>query len=528
MPPEKQTPESVPPDLGAITDTIGNRWWRMSNLYWIRDKQGNAVVFKPNGIQAELDDNLHTRNVVLKSRQHGVTTWACVRGLDMAIFRPNTAVGIVAHTKDDATKFFRDKVLFAYDRLPDWLKAVTPITRRDMTGSIEFGNGSRIDVSVSHRGGTLQFLHVSEYGPLCSLFPQRADEVKSGALNTVPPDCIVTIESTAYGAYGDFYDKVELAKASEAMVASGNAKRSMLDYRLHFFAWWRDGANRLDPDGVIVIKEKTEYFNGIETEMGCTIDAAQRAWYVKKEAEQGDDMMREHPSTPDEAFKGVIEGAYYTRELQSARGEGRIGRVPHYPGNPVNTFWDIGHNDAAAIWFHQQVSLENRFLRSFEKSGEHIPFFVAYLQRMQVEHGYVYGTHYLPHDAESATFASMSARSIFETAMPGQRFEVVPRIAHVWLGVDQTKQIMPSCYFDAVNCADGLQALDSYRKKFDAKHGIFLSEPEHDQFSNYADAFRQFGQGYKPAQKLVKPPEWEKRVAYIKKLKRPARNPMLA
>src|SRR3546814_2551070 len=104
--------------------------------------------------------------MVLKSRQHGITTLAAILALDTALFRSNTTCGLVMHKKEDADKVFSGKILFAYERLPNWLQAARPIVRRDMSGELEFSNGSKIYVSLSHRSGTLQFLHVSEYGPM--------------------------------------------------------------------------------------------------------------------------------------------------------------------------------------------------------------------------------------------------------------------------------------------------------------------------------------------------------------------------
>ena len=119
-------------DRSTILDKLSDRWWRLNNLYWIVDKWGNKVRFKPNEVQTSLDDELHNLNIVPKSRQHGITTWACIRALDMALFRSNCRCGIVAHTAGDAASFFRKKVLYAYDNLPDWLKRLRPPVRRDM------------------------------------------------------------------------------------------------------------------------------------------------------------------------------------------------------------------------------------------------------------------------------------------------------------------------------------------------------------------------------------------------------------
>ena len=74
-------------DPSRIIEKLGDRWWRLNNLYYITDKFGRRVQFKLNEVQADLDDNLHTLNLALKSRQHGITTWACIRALDMALFK---------------------------------------------------------------------------------------------------------------------------------------------------------------------------------------------------------------------------------------------------------------------------------------------------------------------------------------------------------------------------------------------------------------------------------------------------------
>jgi AAA domain len=52
------------------------------------------------------------------------------------------------------------------------LKAARP-TSRDSADELVFANNSSIRVSTSMRSGTLQYLHVSEYGQLCSRYPDR-------------------------------------------------------------------------------------------------------------------------------------------------------------------------------------------------------------------------------------------------------------------------------------------------------------------------------------------------------------------
>ncbi len=194
-----------------------------------------------------------------------------------------------------------------------------------------------------------------------------------------------------------------------------------------------------------------------------------------------------------------VRGAYFQSEMQRARVQGRIlPSIPHLRSVPVNTFWDLGHNDTTAIWFHQYSSLQNRFIHAYEDNGKYLDYFSAYLQRLSNERGYVYGTHYLPHDAENERLVANSGTgksilSQLKSLLPSHKFVVVPRVDHKFNSIQQARAKFDSCWFDAEECSDGLAALDAYRKKWNARQEVFLDEPEHDRFSNYADAFQQFG-----------------------------------
>lgn len=109
-------------------------------------------------------------------------------------------------------------------------------------------------------------------------------------------------------------------------------------------------------------------------------------------------MWQEYPSTPKEAFKKSKEGCWYTEQFTRIRKEGRICSVPYREGVPVNTFWDIGNSDGTAIWFHQRVGMQDLFIYFDEGWGGQHAYFVA---RMQAK-GWIWGTHYLPHDGAHA------------------------------------------------------------------------------------------------------------------------------
>lgn len=208
-------------------------------------------------------------------------------------------------------------------------------------------------------------------------------------------------------------------------------------------------------------------------------------------------LLQLSPEERDALLQGLwkgskVKGAYYLNEMQKMRADGRVRRVPYQPGIPVNTFWDLGFNDTTAIWFHQIVAGEHRFIHAYENSGEALDHYAQYL----LARGYVFGTHYLPHDADNKSLQTgKCAKELLEAMLPGHRFEVVPRIENVLTGIQQTRMKMAgNVFIDEVECADGIAALDNYKKKYNEKLDVYMEVPLHDRYSNYADAFRQWGQ----------------------------------
>lgn len=207
-----------------------------------------------------------------------------------------------------------------------------------------------------------------------------------------------------------------------------------------------------------------------------------------------------------------IKGAYYAEQMEGARIGGRVLKIPTLPSVPVNTFWDLGWNDTTAIWLHQRVGMEHRFIDYIECSGKDLGFFAKELQ----DRPHTYGKHYLPHDAKNKTLASggKSVQMLLQALLPGHSFEVVPRTDSLVSSINQTRAVIPSCYFDEDRCANGIAALENYRREWDERLGDYKAEPLHDWASNGADAFRQFSQGYREIYVPGgKPKSWRERLA---------------
>lgn len=495
------TTATIDPCVEALTEILKDPIKRISSLYKIIIKgdegQDDLVLqFKPNRAQRRFLSRLWHRNIILKARQLGFTTLIAIAWLDHALFNANVRCGIIAQDRDTAEAIFRDKVKFAYDNLPEELREAMPLENCTKSEMLFAHNNSSIRVATSVRGGTIHRLHVSEYGKICAKYPDKAKEVMTGSIPAVPKSGILVIESTAEGREGEFYDLTQRA------IALDQLKKPLTnrDYRFHFFAWWQAPEYRMQADEVSLTDKDREYFAKIEAAIGTEIDDDQRAWYIATRnadfAGNPERMWQEYPSTPEEAFQQSTEGTYYATQMASARKERRITVVPWEPSTPVNTFWDIGLNDEMAIWFHQRIGLQNRFIRYYENYGESFSHYVNEMQK----HGYVWGRHYLPHDGDTQRLGvekNWTPRQMLED-LGLRNVEIVPRIDRVNTGIQMVRDVFPSCWFDETNCDQGIRHLEMYRKEWDPRLGVWKDQPRHDKASNGADAFRGFAQGYEP------------------------------
>lgn len=461
-----------------LIERFADPLWRLNNLYYCVNEDGKKTPFRPNAAQTKLIENLWYLNLILKARQLGFTTFLGIFGLDQALFKDYYSVGINAHTRDDVEKIHEKKIQFPYDNLPEGLRNARPADT-DSAKKLKFANGSMIEVGTSLRSGTYQMVHISEFGKLCAKFPEKAREIVTGTLETVHPGNMIFIESTAEGNDGYFYDYcMEALKRQQA-----GHKPNQLQYRLHFFAWFEDPRKRLNPKGVVITKELAKYFAEIEKICSITLDPFQKAWYAEKLKTLQDDMTREHPSYPEEAFAASIEGAYLAKQMDYLRQHGRITAVPYDPSVPVNTGWDFGLHDHMTIWFHQKVALQHRLINFISGTDDDVLYYWREMQKM----GYIFGRHYLPHDAanrrigtaKSADEEPKTLEQILSDAGM-QDIHVVPRVKDKYTAIQESRTWLPTVWIDAENCSDGIKCLDNFKKEWDDHNGCYKNRPRHD------------------------------------------------
>lgn len=484
--------------LITVKEYYDDKYWRMNNLYYILDENGQKVQFKFNPLQQLLWEKYWYMNVVLKARQFGGTTWIDLFFLDDCLFTENLEAGIIAHNRGDAQKIFRRKVRYPYDQLPLGMKQAMELVTNSAQ-ELSFPNDSTIYVATSIRSGTAQRLHISEHAKICKKYPVKAEEIKTGSLNAIHSGNIVFIESTAEGSSGDFFDFCQVAREN----TESGKDLTKLDWKFHFFPWFWDKKNQLsnkDTGYVILTTETEKYFDnlllhGIFDHLGDEITSFsmnKKTWYQKKQESMGDKMWQEFPSTPEEAFMAPIKGAYYSKQMFDCARENRIGIVNYDEALPVNTAWDLGVNDQTEIIFHQVHNGVHRIIDYYHNNKYGLKHYVKILKNKP----YIYAEHYLPHDIEVMSLSTGKTRlETLRRLLPRERISIVPKTENLADDIDEIRMFLPHCWFDKSKTTRLITAMKEYRKEWDEQHGVWKDHPYHDWTADPEAAMRSLVRG---------------------------------
>ncbi len=507
-----------------VRGRLDNQLWRLQNLYWIENKRGEVERFQLNAAQMRLHENLWYRNDILKARQLGISTYVAILMLDMCLFTPNFHAGIIDKTVPDARQKL-DKIRFAWEHLDyasseggDSEQALAWVGRHlkqksgrnkggrwtplsDTRTRIAFANGSDIRVGANLRGGTLQFLHVSELAHVSVHMPWRAREIRNGAINTVPSDGMIIKESTHEG--GRFGINYELTK--QAMENSAEKQLSPLDFRFFFFSWFDHEEYTLNGSGRWG-REMDLYFDKLEKNDGVMLTLPQKRWYARMARTMGTSMKQEYPSTPGEAFEAGDENSIYGAVISRLREEGRVGgewKVCH--DEPLYTSWDLGLSDHTSLWLIQMYGGNVYWLDHYSANQYPLKHYAEKIFAWEREYGSI-EQHFLPHDAARRDPHGHSyVESLARCGIA--RVRVVPRTTDIWMGINILRDMLSHSWFHVRTLASGinlrgakepsgLACLEMYRTSPEGRNGILGETPLHDKSSHSADAARTFAEAF--------------------------------
>ena len=195
-------------------------------------------------------------------------------------------------------------------------------------------------------------------------------------------------------------------------------------------------------------------------------------------------------------LKQLATGAIFGKQIEQVHRESRCVPIPIEKNTEVFTYWDIGKNDNTAVWFMQRVGLQYRFIDYFSGRLEEVEHYTRFVRAQN----YLYGCHYMPHDADHDRLGMQ--KNIREQFQEGgvRPIKIVDRIPHKGSAIEMARSIFPKCWFHTADdergrrVEKGFEALCNYRYKFKEEDNVFGQTPHHDWASNGADAFMQMAQ----------------------------------
>lgn len=255
--------------------------------------------------------------------------------------------------------------------------------------------------------------------------------------------------------------------------------------------WWSWNARRkTDPVDVML--------RGAEKPTGAIVVNANwrhNPWFGSELEQERADCLRMTPDDYDHVWEGgyvtVVSGAYFASHLNTAKSEGRIGRVAADPLMTLRLFVDIGGTGAKAdsfvIWVVQFIGKEIRVLDYYEAQGQPLATHLAWLRGK----GYTpdKAQFWLPHDGSTQDKVfDVSYESALKQA--GYTVTVIPNQGKgaAAARIEAARRLFPSIWFNAETTEAGRDALGWYHERKDETRNIGLG-PEHDWASHGADAF---------------------------------------
>lgn len=319
---------------------LKSKEWRMSHLYKIRTKRGKLTRFKRNRAQTHFNANKHSRNIILKSRQLGITTDETIDTLDDSLFTKNMDSLFIAHQKEDAEEIFDKKVRVAWENIPAQIRNKYKVeTNRTNQMSFDFkdGNKSSFLVKVSGRSGTYRRLHISEFAKVCVKEPKKAKEMLTGSIPAVPIDGRVDIEGTAEGELGYFYEMFwEAWERQREPLAT--------EFKAFFYNWTWDDEEIATINYVIPFTEMDQGEKFKDYAELHKLTPQQITYYYLKWLSLKKDwnmLHQEYPTTPEEAFVATGNKLFDINKLgeQPIRDGEVVGDWVYYAKyNPMHTY----------------------------------------------------------------------------------------------------------------------------------------------------------------------------------------------
>jgi len=255
----------------------------------------------------------------------GVTTYSVLDMLDDVLFKQNFKAVLISHDQKSMEEIFY-KVQIAWREFPQEIKDyIGWLPDTENKNQLRFNNGSSISITTSARSGTVNRVHISEFGKICAKYPEKANEILTGTFPAVVPGGRIDIESTAEGNFGAYHDMF--------MEAFDNGEpKSQMDFKAFFFPWTMDEAYVATvaetgglPKDILAYQELYK------------LTDEQAAFYFLTKKVLKEKIKQEYPTVPEEAFE-ASGSMIFDQDNLNIRLQNDV-REPE-----INGDWHVFHN----------------------------------------------------------------------------------------------------------------------------------------------------------------------------------------
>lgn len=209
------------------------------------------------------------------------------------------------------------------------------------------------------------------------------------------------------------------------------------------------------------------------------------------------------------SFERGVEGSWYSKALDRARLENRIGYVPYDPTyGPVHVALDIGVSDATSLVFFQSTPNIIRIIDYYSRSDMGLDHFVEYMQRKE----YVYGKYFAPADLMVREWGGGAITRYEKARQMGINFTVLDKIP-LLDGIDNVLAHFPKFYIDESKCKGLINALENYKREWDEQHQVYKQKPVHNWASHAADCIRYMCMSLHKTKRGMTPEDFERQKA---------------
>lgn len=467
-------------DYDFISNYLTSKIWRLNNIYSIIDKYANKIKFEMNLSQHKVysESLRHPRLIILKSRQQGISTLWLISFFDDCIFNSNISSGLMAQGSDE-TELLLVKIKTLWDNLDEQIKNFLSIKIiKNNTKEFSFNNGSSVFIRTSFRSTTLQRLHISEFGKIANNYPEKAQETKTGTLQSIAPGNIAIIESTAEGdnMYKNMWDKA----------VSYAGALTYKDFKPIFLSWLDDPDCVLEQTQTLDAKN-VKYFRNLEEELNIVISEQQKNFWVAQYRELDNTIFQEYPASATEAFMKNREGTYYARHyLKNIRQTKREQKNLFDKNLDVQVAVDVGLNDFFVLLFFQYYNKQFRIINDYYNSGKDVEH---YCKIMDEYTDYNITNVILPHDAKTRNPINLISVEKAFWKFGYDNTYVLKKTNNINQDIETVRQETKNIFVD-VQAQYIINCFLNYTKLWDERRQVWKNTPKHDDYSHGADAIR--------------------------------------